>query len=462
MDVRSGVDDGENGTGSDALALERLDRELAGSDLAKHLAFFYRSPETQLKVAATFVRRGLRAGHRCLYYYDENTRDRVVTALESAGVDVAARVAADDLLVREGREAYAESDFDPDALAASLEDGSRESVADGYEGLWVAGEVSWCFHTDMSYDHVVGFEADFDALSRDLPVVALCQYDLNRFDEESVAKALWTHRQVVYRYSLCENPYYIPPDEFDAKTARPPNSQLMLDQLQGLSRAHRDAERREQRLSVVNRILRHNVRNDLNVIQGVLKMLRDPAVEADLQEPLSTAITKADEVVEIATKGRFVEETLERGVVDRVELAAALERVVDEVASVYPDGEVTVTGDTDIAVVADRNIGTALAELAVYALGQQERAPPRVTLSVTSESVKRASVEVRYPGGPVPASDREVLEEGLETQLNHCQGLGLWLAKWIVDNGDGQLAFPTTGDPQIRVEFVRLDPDEGP
>jgi sensor histidine kinase regulating citrate/malate metabolism len=54
------------------------------------------------------------------------------------------------------------------------------------------------------------------------------------------------------------------------------------------------------------------------------------------------------------------------------------------------------------------------------------------------------------------------LEEGLETQLNHCQGLGLWLAKWIVDNGDGQLAFPTTGEPQIRVEFVRLDPDEGP
>jgi hypothetical protein len=33
----------------------------------------------------------------------------------------------------------------------------------------------------VSYDHVVDFEADFDATCPDLPVTALCQYDLDRF-----------------------------------------------------------------------------------------------------------------------------------------------------------------------------------------------------------------------------------------------------------------------------------------
>ena len=55
---------------------------------------------------------------------------------------------------------------DPDLL---------EEVADEYDGFWVAGELSWCFHTDLPYDHVVDFEADFDAACPDLPVTALCR-----------------------------------------------------------------------------------------------------------------------------------------------------------------------------------------------------------------------------------------------------------------------------------------------
>jgi len=44
-----------------------------------------------------------------------------------------------------------------------------------------------------------------------------------------------------------------------------------------------------------------------------------------------------------------------------------------------------------------------------------------------------------------------VLERGEETQLKHCSGMELWLAKWVVENADGTLDFTDEGDVKMRI-----------
>jgi sensor histidine kinase regulating citrate/malate metabolism len=48
-----------------------------------------------------------------------------------------------------------------------------------------------------------------------------------------------------------------------------------------------------------------------------------------------------------------------------------------------------------------------------------------------------------------------VLNEGIETPLEHCRGLGLWLAKWIVENAHGRLEFSRDDEPWMRLELYR-------
>lgn len=440
---------------SDSRTTGTLRGELARTDLARHLALFYRSPQTQLEVAATFVKHGLQTGQRCLYFVDSNTRPAVERAFRAADIDVEARLTDGDLLIEQGSDAYREADFDPDRLVSLLADACREGVDAGYDGLWIAGELSWCFHTNLTYDHVVDFEADFDAACSDLPATALCQYDLGQFDDESIAKALWTHEQIIYRYRLCENPYYVAPDEYRSDRSAQLNARLMLEQMYDLAHARSQVTRREQRLSVVNRILRHDIRNDLNVVRGILTLIADQEPLDDaLAARLDTAIDHTNDIFEVADKARYVERTIGRSTVERTSLAPFIARAVERIESAHPDADVTVDGANDVEVVVDTNLDVALAELVEYAIRSQD-ATPRVSITVTDRPPERVGIDVCYAGQPIPRSDRQVLNEGVETPLEHCRGLGLWLAKWIVENAHGRLEFSRADEPWIRLELYR-------
>ena len=444
--------------GSSSGTTDSLAVQFRRSDLERHLAVFYDSPEWQLWVAAAFITAGLDGGNRCLYFVDSNTRSTVEAALRAAGVDVDARLDAGDLVIRKGGDAFREADFDPLQLITLLEDETRESVDDGYDGLWVAGEVSWCFHTDLKYDHVVDFEAEFDAAYPDFPVTSLCQYDLTQFNEQSVAKALWTHRQVVYRDSICENPFYVPPGEYRSSTERSVNGRLMLEQAYRLTETTQQLRRREQRLAVVDRVLRHDVRNHLNVARGVLDQVREgSSLGGEHARRLTTATDHVDRVVETATKARFVQRTLEASSVGRGPLSSFVDDAIERVAANHPEAELTVTGDVDVPVVVDRTLDVALAELFEYAIRAQEP-PGRVSVRV-DDAPNTVRLDVSYPGPPIPTNDRRVLQEGLETPLNHCTGLGLWLVKWTVENADGSVEFPASAGEPIRLLLNRTSED---
>lgn len=423
--------------------------------LERHLAFFYDSPEWQLQVAATFIAAGLERGHRCLYFVDSNTRQSIERALRDIGVDVDARLDAGDLVIQAGSEAYRVADFEPDALITQLEDAARDSVEDGYDGLWVAGEVSWCFHTDLDYDHVVDFEAAFDAAAADIPVTSLCQYDLAQFCETSVAKAFWTHKQIIYRDRLCENPFYLAPDEYRSTADPSVNARLMLEQTYRLTGTTEQLERREQRLDVVDRVLRHDIRNHLNITKGLINYVRDAAtLDDDHLSKLSTAADYVDSVVETATKARFVQQTLGASSIQQQSLGVLFDRAVEQVASDYPEATLRIDGDTGITVVADRTFDIALAELLRYVLDTQDP-PGQVSLNVVEHAPDRVSLEVSHPGPPLPENDRQVIQEGQETPLSHCTGMGLWLVKWTVENGDGGIELPSSAENPLRISLKR-------
>lgn len=447
--ARSDVDD---------LSPQDVFSEFLERDLPRHLALFYESVDTQLAVCAAFAKRELQRGRQFLYLYEDNDEAAIRAALRSVDIDVAERLADRDVRIEDAGNVYLEEGFDPEQMIGELERAARAAVDDGYEGLSVAGENTWCFHTTYSFDRIVGFESDFDARAPDLPVTALCQYDLDRFDPESISKALWTHEQIIYRGQLCENPFYIPPAEFQSieSEASQFDARLMLEQTYSLSQARRDLSNREQRIDVLNRTLRHNIRNEINVILGYLReILSDGALTPEDRERVEIARRYAENISRTSEKARFVQQTLSKEELQPTDLGPTVREAVDVARSRYPDATIDVSVADSPTLLADRNLRRAVEELLENAIHHQNRTPAEVGVTVESRS-DTVVIDVSNPGPPIPEDDQRALREGRETSLRHGRGLGLWMVKWVAENSHGWVRFPQREDEcRVRIELPR-------
>lgn len=435
---------------------ERLFAELDRNDLSRHLAFFYEDPETQLEVATIYLCYGLMTGRRCLYFFEDNDPQRLKDSLQEAGVEVDKRLADGDLAIKDATETYVQPEFDGDRMISTLETAAAESVEDGYEGLCAAGENTWCFHADVPFEEILEFESDFDAACPEVPVIALCQYDLDRFDREAAAKALWTHDQLIYECTLCENPYYIPPDQYTTGDDTALDAKLMLEQTYGLAQTQRQLSRREQRLEVVSRVLRHNIRNDLNIVSGNIELVRESETLGEQEKArLSEALDHAEQVCNIAERSRYVQRTLERTSISSFTLGPLLERVVEEVRSEYPKASISVAGDIEQTIGASEAFGRALAQLLGDITRNYDGTAPSIEISCETVPPESVAISIETDQRLIPSTDREALREGTETQLKHGTGLDLWLAKWIIESGYGTLEFPDS-ESRLRINCKRV------
>lgn len=215
------------------------------------------------------------------------------------------------------------------------------------------------------------------------------------------------------------------------------------DALVGRAYLLRDVTERytdEQRLAVLNRILRHNLRNDLDAVRGFAERLGDPdadrAALAGRIRDLATEVSALGDTVADAER-LLSRPTLDRDPVDVVALARSVaSTVADEsgdASVVAPDGSVTVRTDSTV-------LRGVLGELVENGLEHADRPDPSVTVTVTPTG-DGASLAVRDEGPGIPDRERAVLLDGEETPLKHGSGLGLWLVSWGVTRLGGQLSF---------------------
>ncbi|PSQ40908.1 histidine kinase [Halobacteriales archaeon SW_12_71_31] len=123
-----------------------------------------------------------------------------------------------------------------------------------------------------------------------------------------------------------------------------------------------DARRREQCLAVLNRVLRHNLRNDMSVVRGFASSAAGRAESDEVRGMLDTALAKTDDLLSLGRTARDIERTLggepRHDPVDVAETATAVATAVGpETAAVKVDGE-------DCTVATDREtLRTVLTEL---------------------------------------------------------------------------------------------------
>lgn len=217
----------------------------------------------------------------------------------------------------------------------------------------------------------------------------------------------------------------------------------------------------EQRLEVVNRLLRHNLRNDMNKISGWAEVA-EAGAQGEALSAINRIQTVADDVAEMSRQAKRIEETLEARSGDpvTVDAAAAMSSVVTGLQERWPDADIDlrVPSSAEVRSPAPELLEVAFSNLVENALEHGDRSPRRVEVSVEPAGDRDWTVVTVADDGPgIPEMEIETLLAGEESALQHGSGLGLWLVRWITETAGGELSF-AENDPRGTVVTLRLRP----
>ena len=203
-----------------------------------------------------------------------------------------------------------------------------------------------------------------------------------------------------------------------------------------------EVKRRGTHLKVLHRLLRHNLRNETALIKGHAEQLRQLSLPAGADDHIDQILDASDELVSASETSRTVQRVLgfDADDVDPLPAAEALERLrtdLDRQLSA-PDTIVTVRADTDDSVPFSQYLLVALRELVANAVEHDPASA--VEVRATDDSAGGVSLTVSDDGDGIPEPQWNLLTGEREiTQLQHGDGLGLWLVKWVTDRHGGRL-----------------------
>ena len=198
---------------------------------------------------------------------------------------------------------------------------------------------------------------------------------------------------------------------------------------------------REQRLAVLNRILRHNLRNDLNVASGYLEVVADGVDDDQYADMLATAKRNTDSVLELGDKARMVERTLETDDMGTESIPVA--DLVDHIAEpLVADHGGSVANEVSEAFAVETNRQLLESVLANLIENGLEHGGGAVTVSAIDTGAT-ARIEVSDSGEGIRDHELSVIEQGKETDLEHGSGIGLWLVEWGATALGGGVSYDT-------------------
>ena len=225
---------------------------------------------------------------------------------------------------------------------------------------------------------------------------------------------------------------------------------------QQLEEARDRSQRATQQLQVLNRVFRHNIRNNLNIIKGYTDLVRESTDEYDAQEMLGMASRKAATLVETSEKFHIVTNF---DIDDNLNTSIDVARMTREEINRFQDRYPAVTVHTDLpdklVIAGGEPLRYAIREILTNAAehypGPQDECEITVTADISTSS---ATLRFADNGAGIPQAEMNVLASGETSQLVHSSGVGLWIITWICDYYQVDVQFSNRDDGGAAVELT--------
>lgn len=239
--------------------------------------------------------------------------------------------------------------------------------------------------------------------------------------------------------------------EVSASVFKLDNRSILLAAMRDITRR----KRREQQLQVLNRLFRHNLRNDGNVIEGHADILHAELSETDLQKSAAAIKRAISEILGLSRKVRRIQDVLDQTHISPVPLSDLLETQRTRIKKRYPEARIT-TEPPPTEVLVGQRLSPALHEAILNGIKHSDEEAPTVSVtSELSEDEDQLLITVLDRGPGLPEHERAVIQAGEESPLEHGSGVGLWFIQWVVSSLGGELTIRENHSPgtELRMDI---------
>lgn len=208
------------------------------------------------------------------------------------------------------------------------------------------------------------------------------------------------------------------------------------------------AERYGERLHVLNRVLRHDIRNQITAVSGYASLIADG--DGDPTRDAEAIQRHAAAIADLGDRARQIEQLLDRDglAVERIDLDECVDETVRSLREQYPSVTFDVQRNGAAAVSATTLVDSAVRHVVTNAIEHNDADEPAVSIAVeraTDPTGEWVVLVVTDNGPGIPARERSIHQSRVESPLEHSTGLGLWLADWVVTESGGSLRIDDAG-----------------
>jgi len=239
----------------------------------------------------------------------------------------------------------------------------------------------------------------------------------------------------------------------------------------------RQLEEQRDNLDILNQVLRHDIRNDLQLILAYTEMVADTIDHEEAETHLQTVYENAEHAVDLTKVAREMAAVMLSAdhELEPISIRSVVTGEVEQIREAYPEANIITASEIEPASVrANEMLNSVFRNLLKNAVQHNDKAVP--TVAVSSE-MKDDQIRIRVADngpGVSDAAKEDIFGKGEKGLDSEGTGIGLYLVKslvetyggdvWVKDRESGDAVanqLPETATTEGAVFVVELPTVEG-
>ncbi|MEJ6952552.1 HD domain-containing phosphohydrolase [Natronospora cellulosivora (SeqCode)] len=190
---------------------DKLEKDLMKIKNGDHILLLSEEETDMVLPIITYLKTSLNRKEKCIYITGDTKLEGLISGLHNNIDNFASYIEKGQIQVLDKNETYfLDNNFDPDKMIDFLQEECNKALKQGYSALNVSGDISWLLNFSTAKRDIVEYESKLnEVIFSKYPIIALCRYNINKFDEETVKNIIELHPYIIWQNQIHENPYHI-------------------------------------------------------------------------------------------------------------------------------------------------------------------------------------------------------------------------------------------------------------
>lgn len=203
--------------------------------------------------------------------------------------------------------------------------------------------------------------------------------------------------------------------------------------------------RQEQQLNILQYLIRHKLRNDINTIIQETNTILNKSKSEEIIELTRKIYKKSNELANLGTKSQIISKTFtEPSSQSAIDIKPILKNVSADIDRRFKHSGIAVECADSLTAQADQRLQILIENLADNAIRHNTSSTPEVFLSARAVDDDFVKLTVADNGPGIPKTEQQVITAEEEiSSLTNASGFGLWIVRRLTKEYNGSIDIET-------------------